>query len=48
MTKEFLKVKLKDTFEKIDQEKQNFCPVFIQYCIYPRLMFQVSDALFSF
>jgi THO complex subunit 2 len=49
LTKEFLKRKLKETFEKIDQEKMlNFSAVFIQYCIYPRLMFQVSDALYSF
>jgi len=40
MTKDFLKTKLKETFEKIDQEKMlNFSAVFIQYCIYPRLMF---------
>jgi len=40
MTKEFLKKKLKDIFEKIDQEKMlNFSAVFIQYCIYPRMMF---------
>jgi len=40
MTKEFLKRKLKDIFEKIDQEKMlNFSAVFIQYCIYPRMMF---------
>ncbi len=40
MTKEFLKKKIKDIFEKIDQEKMlNFSAVFIQYCIYPRMMF---------
>ena len=40
LTKEFLKVKLKEIFESIDQENMlNFRAVFIQYCIYPRLMF---------
>lgn len=40
LTKEFLKAKLKEIFENIDQEKMlNFSAVFIQYCIYPRLMF---------
>jgi hypothetical protein len=49
LTKEFLKKKLKETFEEIDQEKMlHFSAVFIQYCIYPRLMFQTSDALYSF
>jgi hypothetical protein len=40
LTKEFLKAKLEEIFENIDQEKMlNFSAVFIQYCIYPRLMF---------
>ena len=48
-TREFLKAMLQEIFDRIDQETMlNFTPVFFQYCIYPRLMFQVSDALYSF
>ena len=49
MTKEWLKRMLKETFEELDQDKMlNFSSAFLQYCIYPRLMFQTSDALYSF
>jgi Transcription factor/nuclear export subunit protein 2 len=45
---EFLSIKLRECFETIEEENLvNFATLFIQYCIYPRLMFSAADALYS-
>ncbi len=40
LIQDFLKRKLKESFEQItDENLINLSTVFIQYCIYPRMMF---------
>lgn len=49
LVQDFLKRKLKESFEQItDENLINLSTVFIQYCIYPRMMFSTQDSLFSF
>lgn len=45
---DFLSRKLLECFENIEEENLiNLSTVFIQYCLYPRLMFSASDALYA-
>ncbi len=50
LLQEFLKKKMISCFENMADQNVtlNFSNVFIQYCIYPRLIFSSSDALYSF
>src|SRR5688500_6682279 len=45
---DFLSKHLKSCFENIDEDNQiNISTSFIQYCLYPRLMFSAPDALYA-
>lgn len=45
----YLSHNLIECFEKIEGDNLiHLSAVFIQYCVYPRLIFSTSDALFSF
>jgi BioD-like phosphotransacetylase family protein len=49
LVKEFLKKKLIECFENIEEDNLvHLSTVFIQYCIYPRLMFSAQDAFYAF
>jgi hypothetical protein len=45
----FLNKHLINSFQKISEENlMNASTVFIQYCLYPRIMFSAPDAMYAF
>eukprot|EP00347_Sterkiella_histriomuscorum_P008986 403342964 len=46
---EFLAKRLPECFQNIDQGSQyDWSTLFIQYCLYPRIMFSATDSLYTF